>query len=84
MERPYPLPNPGEVFFDVRGEDRTLRVSHHPEAGVTVVSLWAGRSCRGSFRVATQDVPRLARLFEQIAGAGADDGRAPGPVAEAS
>jgi hypothetical protein len=90
MEQPTLLPNPGEVFVDVRGGDRTMRVTHHEAAGVTVVSMWAGRVCRGSFRLASDEIPRLARLLDLIAepvpDAPTGAAAAPGPdiVAEAS
>jgi hypothetical protein len=51
------------VFTDVRGDDRTMRITLHPErAGrpaVVVVSLWLGPVCRGSFRMAPDDLDRL-------------------------
>jgi hypothetical protein len=59
-----PLPSPGDVFTDVRGEDRTMRVSYHADRGVVVVSLWVGGLCRGSFRLAEGEVGRLIDLLE--------------------
>ena len=63
MGEVLPMPNPGDVFVDVRGEDRTMRVSYHLDRGVVVVSLWAGGTCRGSFRLAAQDVDRLVAVL---------------------
>lgn len=60
------MPAVGDVFTDVRGGGRTMRVSHHPDQGVVVVSLWAGGLCRGSFRLATDDAGRLAELLRDL------------------
>jgi hypothetical protein len=63
-----PLPSVGEVFFDLRGEGRSLRVSWHPEAGAVAVSFWRNDSCAASFRLAAQDLPRLlAALVQPLA-----------------
>jgi hypothetical protein len=61
----WPLPNPGDVFADVRDADRTMRVSQHRDSGVVVVSLWAGRTCRASFQLAVGDLPRLLAAIGQ-------------------
>lgn len=53
------MPTSGEEFEDVRGDDRTMRVTCHPERGVVVVSLWLDRICRASFRLSAEDLPRL-------------------------
>jgi hypothetical protein len=60
-----PLPKAGETFSDVRGEDRTMRVSRHDEVGVVVVSLWSGRMCRASFRLPADEAPRLIALLSE-------------------
>jgi hypothetical protein len=54
-----PLPAAGEVFLDTRGSGRALRVSWHAEADVTVLSLWQGGTCTGTFRLAVEDIPDL-------------------------
>jgi len=59
MDRVSPLPSQGAVFFDVRDEARSLRLSFHPELGVFVLSLWRGSECLGSFRLAADETPRL-------------------------
>jgi hypothetical protein len=46
-----PLPEQGDVFFDSRRPDRTLRISRHPDAGVVVLSLWNGGVCQGTFQL---------------------------------
>jgi hypothetical protein len=61
------MPSPGDVFADVRDDGRTMRVSYHPEVGVVVVSLWAGRVCRASFQLAAGEVARLAEVLGDIA-----------------
>ena len=60
------MPTVGDVFLDVRGDDRTMRVSYHQDRGVVVVSLWAGAACRGSFRLAADDAGRLVALLSGI------------------
>ncbi|WP_433723165.1 hypothetical protein ACQP2Y_46010 [Actinoplanes sp. CA-051413] len=66
MGEVLPMPTVGDVFQDVRGDDRTMRVSYHQDRGVMVVSLWAGPVCRGSFRLAADDIGRLAALLSDI------------------
>jgi hypothetical protein len=66
MGEVLPLTNPGEVFDDVRDNGRTMRVSHHAEAGMVIVSLWAGGLCRASFRLRTEDVPRLMTVLGEV------------------
>jgi hypothetical protein len=58
-----PLPATGEVFLDVRGPERALRVSWHAESGVVVLSLWIGGTCTGSFRLPAEDVPALVEAL---------------------
>lgn len=60
------MPTVGDIFLDVRGDDRTMRVSYHEDRGVVVVSLWAGTMCRGSFRLAVDDVDSLVGLLSGI------------------
>jgi hypothetical protein len=67
MAEVLPFPNPGDVFTDVRGEDRTMRVSCHQDSGIVVVSIWAGRTCRASFRVAPADLARLVGVLTMAA-----------------
>jgi hypothetical protein len=66
MGEVLPMPTVGDVFQDVRGDDRTMRVSYHQDRGVMVVSLWAGPVCRGSFRLAADEIGRLAALLSDI------------------
>jgi hypothetical protein len=81
MAEVFPLPRVGDLFTDVRGEDRTLRVSCHPEQGLVVVSIWAGRVCRASFRLPAADARRLTQVLAVMF----DDDRVadrPDPVAD--
>jgi hypothetical protein len=55
-----PLPKQGDVFFDARRPDRTLRISRHPDAGVVVLSLWNGGVCQGTFHLAADQVGLFA------------------------
>lgn len=66
MGEVLPMPTVGDVFLDVRGDDRTMRVSYHQDRGVVVVSLWAGAACRGSFRLAADDAGRLAAFLSGV------------------
>jgi hypothetical protein len=82
-----PLPNPGDVFSDVRDPDRTMRVSYHADAGIVVVSLWSGRLCRASFRMAADEAARLVTALGQAAlasTAAPADVDAEAPTAQAS
>ncbi|MFC4149606.1 hypothetical protein ACFO0M_25440 [Micromonospora mangrovi] len=60
------MPSFGDLFTDVRGDDRTMRVSYHPDRGAVVVSLWSGTLCRGSFRMPVDDLDRLTALLAEI------------------
>lgn len=62
------MPSFGDLFTDLRGEDRTMRVSYHPDRGAVVVSLWNGTICRGSFRMPLDDVRKLMSLLTEIEG----------------
>ncbi|WBB68570.1 hypothetical protein [Micromonospora sp. WMMD812] len=77
MGEVLPIPTFGDLFADTRGEDRTMRVSFHPDRDAVVLSLWSGPVCRGSFRMASGDVPRLLSLLTQVAG-GRTAGSPPG------
>ena len=70
-----PLPRTGEVFVDIRGEDRTMRISHHDDLGVVVISLWVSGLCRASFRLPLDDAPELIAMLTGASPA------APEPVA---
>jgi hypothetical protein len=59
MGQLVPLPRVGDVFPVVRGDSRVMRVSCHDDTGMVVLSLWSERSCRASFRLHEEDVPRL-------------------------
>ncbi|MCL2543449.1 MAG: hypothetical protein FWE71_13475 [Nocardioidaceae bacterium] len=61
MKAARPVPRVGSVHSDVRGDDRALRVSLHPESGsgVVVLSIWRDNVCTGTVRLAAEDVPDL-------------------------
>src|SRR6266568_2895393 len=42
-----PLPRLGEVYFDVRGESRSMRLSWYADTGVAVFSIWQGGTGTG-------------------------------------
>src|SRR5260370_8884203 len=60
-----PLPRLGEVFFDVRGNSRTMRLSWYADTGVAVFSIWQGGTCTGTFRVPITDLPRLVDALQR-------------------
>ena len=69
-----PLPRLGEVFFDVRGSSRSMRLSWYADTGVAVFSIWQGGMCTGTFRLPIGDLPRMIEILQQ----GPDgDGRRP-------
>jgi hypothetical protein len=74
-----PLPRAGEVFFDVRGDSRTMRVSWYGDTGVAVFSIWNGGTCTGTFRL---PIPELPRMIDALSH-GPGDAGAP-PAAHAS
>jgi hypothetical protein len=62
------FPARGDVFFDLRGDDRTLRVSWHPELKLVVLSLWRDGRCSATFRMSAEDVPQfVSTLVEGLA-----------------
>ena len=87
-----PLPRLGEVYFDVRGESRSMRLSWYADTGVAVFSIWQGGTCTGTFRLPIADLPRMVEALQrgphgrEEAGAGEDaalrdqPGRASRPV----
>src|ERR1700722_12624475 len=65
-----PLPRLGEVFFDVRGSSRSMRLSWYANTGIAVFSIWQGGTCTGTFRLPLDE---LSRLVESL-GRGLGDG----------
>lgn len=60
-----PLPRLGEVFFDVRGDSRSMRLSWYADTGVAVLSIWQGGMCTGTFRLAIADLPRMVETLQR-------------------
>src|SRR5487761_1361019 len=58
-----PFPRLCEVFFDVRGDSRTMRLSWYAGTGVAVFSIWHGDTCTGTFRL---PIPELSRMVEVL------------------
>src|ERR1700739_3036814 len=54
-----PLPRLGEVFFDVRGSSRSMRLSWYADTGISVFSIWQGGTCTGTFRLPREELPRV-------------------------
>lgn len=74
-----PLPRLGEVFFDVRGNARSMRLSWYADTGVAVFSIWQAGTCTGTFRLPMSD---LARMIETLRGGPDELPPPPGPQAE--
>src|SRR5260370_38428349 len=77
-----PLPRLGEVFFDVRGSSRSMRLSWYADTGVAVFSIWQGGMCTGTFRLAIDDLPRIGEALQRGPG-GHAPGRDPAPPSPA-
>ena len=60
-----PLPRLGEVFFDVRGDSRSMRLSWYADTGVAVFSIWQGGMCTGTFRLPIDDLPRMIETLQR-------------------
>ena len=67
-----PLPRLGEVFFDVRGSSRSMRLSWYADTGVSVFSIWQGGTCTGTFRLPLDELSRMVESLSR--------GLADGPV----
>src|ERR1700748_2527505 len=65
-----PLPRLGEIFFDVRGNSRSMRLSWYANTGVAVFSIWQGGTCTGTFRLPMDELSRMVNALGQ----GLDDG----------
>jgi hypothetical protein len=62
---PAPLPRLGEVFFDVRGNSRSMRLSWYADTGVAVFSIWQAGMCTGTFRLPMADLSRMIAILER-------------------
>jgi hypothetical protein len=60
-----PLPRLGEVFFDVRGNSRSMRLSWYADTGVAVFSVWQAGRCTGTFRLPIDDLPRMIEILQR-------------------
>jgi len=60
-----PLPRLGEVFFDVRGNSRSMRLSWYADTGIAVFSVWQGGRCTGTFRLPIDDLPRMIEILQR-------------------
>jgi hypothetical protein len=58
-----PLPRHGSALSGRDTAGRWLRVSSHPEAGRVVLSIWQDDVCRGTLRLAPEDVPEVVRML---------------------
>ncbi len=60
-----PLPRLGEVFFDVRGDSRSMRLSWYADTGVAVFSIWQGDMCTGTFRLPISELPHMIDTLQR-------------------
>jgi hypothetical protein len=60
-----PLPRLGEVFFDVRGDSRSMRLSWYADTGIAVFSIWQGGRCTGTFRLPIDDLARMTEILQR-------------------
>src|ERR1700759_2625708 len=60
-----PLPRLGEVFFDVRGSSRSMRLSWYSDTGVAVFSIWQGGTCPVTSRPPIEDLPRMVEALQR-------------------
>jgi hypothetical protein len=60
-----PLPRLGEVFFDVRGNSRSMRLSWYADTDVAVFSIWQGGKCTGTFRLPMGDLNRMIEILQR-------------------
>jgi hypothetical protein len=60
-----PLPRLGEVFFDVRGNSRSMRLSWYADTDVAVFSIWQGGKCTGTFRLPMDDLSRMIEILHR-------------------
>src|SRR5690349_25088172 len=72
-----PLPRLGEVYFDVRGESRSMRLSWYADTGVAVFSIWQGGTCTGTFRLPIADLPRMIEALQRGPHGDAEDPAGP-------
>lgn len=63
MAQVTPLPSIGEVFAGQDVSGRTLRVSAHPDADRTVLSIWQDGRCLATVRLFPADVPEVIRAL---------------------
>src|SRR6201985_2543588 len=74
-----PLPRLGEIFFDVRGNSRSMRLSWYANTGVAVFSIWQGGTCTGTFRLPMDELSRLVDSLRRGVPGQADESS--GPIA---
>jgi len=60
-----PLPRLGDVFFDVRGDSRSMRLSWYADTGIAVFSIWQGGKCTGTFRLPIDDLARMVEILRR-------------------
>lgn len=56
-----------EWFTDTRTPVRRMKVAHHPESSILVISLWQGDHCTGTFRLSSRELARLQHMLVDAA-----------------
>jgi hypothetical protein len=69
-------------FYDVRSPVRRMAVSTHEAEGITVVSLWQGDTCTGTFRLPLGESARLISVLADGMAAGLPGRAGSGPPTE--
>ncbi len=60
-----PLPRLGEVFFDVRGSARSMRLSWYADTDVAVFSIWQAGTCACTFRLPMGELERMIETLRR-------------------
>lgn len=52
-------------FGDAERRTRSMRVTPHPEEGIVTLSVWEGRQCTNTVRIACEELPSLIGSLAQ-------------------
>lgn len=58
-----PLPTRGGVLPDARRDERTCRISWHPEHGVFAISIWEDATCLATFQLPEDRLSEMISAF---------------------
>jgi hypothetical protein len=57
------MPDLREIIADLRGTDRALRVSAHPDLDLVVLSIWREDHCVASVQIAASEISALVNVL---------------------